>query len=215
MQSSVQPDPFAGCLANLCCRMPNTTLTTTTAYFPPAAWFLEARKQGNWTWEAHENYQKGGWRNRCRIAAANGPQLLSIPLAGGKHARQPVREVRISYRTDWQRQHAQTIRSAYGRAPYFEYYGEEVLEALLTPGPLLYDYNLRLSRQLLRLLGWPLPIEGTQEFSGGDAGTTPPARGVEPYPQVFIERHGFLDGLSILDALFCLGPECATLNRTS
>ena len=194
--------------------MPNTTLTTTTAYFPPAAWFLAARRRGSWHWEAHENYQKGGWRNRCRIAAANGPLLLSVPLAGGKHARQPVGEVRISHRTDWQRQHAQTIRSAYGRAPYFEHYGPDLLETLLTPQPrLLWELNLRLTRHLLRALGWPLDVSPTEEFLGGDAGSGPSPEGIGPYPQVFSERHGFLDGLSVLDALFCLGPEFATLNH--
>ena len=193
--------------------MPNTTLTTTTAYLPPAAWFLAARHRGSWRWEAHENYQKGGWRNRCRIAAANGPLLLSVPLAGGKHARQPVREVRISYRTDWQRQHAQTIRSAYGRAPYFEHYGEELLTTLLTPQPLLWDYNLLLTRQVLQLLGWPVAVLETEGFLGEDAGAGLSAEGIDAYPQVFSERHGFLDGLSVLDALFCLGPEFATLNH--
>ena len=190
--------------------MPNTVLTTTTAYFPPASWFLAARRRGNWQWEAHEHYQKGGWRNRCRIAAANGPLLLSVPLAGGKHAGRPVREVRISYRTDWQRQHAQTIRSAYGRAPYFEHYGPAILDTLQTPHPLLWTHNLALSRLVIELLGWRLGIAETGEFLGGNAGAGPPAEGISDYPQVFTERHGFLDGLSILDALFCLGPEFAT-----
>ena len=30
---------------------------------------------------------------------------------------------------------------------------------------------------------------------------------MEPYPQVFMEKHGFITNLSILDLLFNLGPE--------
>ena len=33
-----------------------------------------------------------------------------------------------------------------------------------------------------------------------------------PYPQVFEDRHGFLPNLSILDLLFCTGPQAALLS---
>ncbi|MFT6000059.1 MAG: hypothetical protein ACI81P_002519, partial [Neolewinella sp.] len=74
-------------------------LLTSTAYFPPAHWFVTAGQCGAWYTEAHENYQKGGWRNRCQIAGPNGVQLLSIPLEKGKHQKKPIQEVRISHRT--------------------------------------------------------------------------------------------------------------------
>jgi len=196
-------------------------LLTTTAYFAPYSWFLTALDTGNWQWEAHENYQKGGPRNRCRIATANGPLLLSIPLTGGKHQQMPIREVRIDYRQDWQRQHAQTIRSAYGRAPYYEFYADDLLAVAAQRHNFLWDYNLALTQHLIATLGLPLTLSYTSCFRGGasdkrrdvragHAGADNSIRQPTPYRQVFEERYGFLPGLSILDALFCLGPSLAT-----
>ena len=185
-------------------------MLTTTAYFPPLHWFTEAYRVGQWTWEAHENYQKGGWRNRCRIMTANGPLLLSIPLQGGKHQQQPIQEVVIDYRTDWQRLHAQTIRSAYGRSPYFEFYGDEVLQLLRRQSPTLWDYNLHLTNGLLGLLHSSLSVGASLSFAGGAAGEKVTGGSAPRYRQVFEERHGFVGGLSVLDGLFCLGPAVGT-----
>ncbi|WP_168797418.1 WbqC family protein [Neolewinella litorea] len=185
--------------------------TSPTAYFPPLSWFLAALSHADWRWEAHENYQKGGWRNRCRIAGPNGPLLLSIPLAGGKHRQMPVREVRVSHHSDWQRQHAQAIRSAYGRAPYFEHYGEPLLETAAQHAVYLFDYNLALTDRILQLLGTSLRVGTTDTFLGADAGAVPNPEAVPPYRQVFEDRHGFQPGLSVLDGLFCLGPELLLL----
>ncbi len=186
-------------------------LSTPTAYFPPLAWFLAAIRQGGWQWEACENYQKGGWRNRCRIAGANGPLLLSIPLEKGKHQQLPIRDVRISYRDDWPRQHAQAIRSAYGRAPYFEHYGPPLLELLEQRREFLWDYNVALTQRVIQLTGLRVTLSQTPEFLGGDAGARKVTRDVPVYRQIFEERHGFLGGLSVMDGLFCLGPELPLL----
>lgn len=185
-------------------------LLTTTAYLPPFSWFLAALDDGHWQWEAHENYQKGGHRNRCRIASANGPLLLSIPLTGGKHQQMPIREVRIDHRQDWQRQHAQTIRSAYGRAPYYEFYADDLFEVAAQRPPFLWDYNLALTQHLLTTLQLPVDLSFTSHFRGAAAGANQSTRQPDPYRQVFEERYGFLPNLSILDALFCLGPELST-----
>ena len=187
---------------------------TPTAYFPPLAWFVRALNVGSWQWEAHETYQKGGWRNRCRILTANGPLLLSIPLRGGKHQQMPIREVLIDERTDWRRQHTQTIRSAYGRSPYFEYYGEEVIQLLQQQAATLWNYNLTITKGLFRLLDLPLTLHVTDSFRGGAAGASP-VEVADPYPQVFSDRFGFVDDLSVLDGLFCLGPELRDYGSTT
>ncbi|WP_420460498.1 WbqC family protein [Neolewinella sp.] len=185
---------------------------TTTAYFPPLTWFVHALTAGSWQWEAQETYQKGGWRNRCRILTANGPLLLSVPLRGGKHQQMPIREVLIDARPDWRRQHAQAIRSAYGRSPYFEHYVEVVLQLLQQQHDTLWDYNLAITRGIIQLLDLPLSLSLTTSFRGGAAGATQVegGGGLTSYPQVFADRFEFVNGLSVLDGLFCLGPELST-----
>lgn len=188
-------------------------LLTPTAYFPPATWLTAAAAAGGWDWQAQENYQKGGWRNRARIVGPNGEQLLSVPLVKGKHQKLPVREVRISYRTDWDRRHAQAIRTAYGRAPYFEYFAPELLDVLLGRPTYLHELNDALLQTIVRQLRWPVRPEALSHFvTPGAAGYRRPEdlpASLPPYPQVFTDRHGFVGGLSVLDALFCLGPQLA------
>ncbi|MFT4685725.1 MAG: hypothetical protein ACJATN_002448 [Neolewinella sp.] len=189
-------------------------LLSTTAYFPPAHWFTGAQDAGAWHVEGHENYQKGGRRNRCLIAGPNGIQTLTVPLEKGKHQRKPIRDVRISYRSDWWREHEQSIRTAYGRSPFYEFYAEEIFAIPRTKPETLWELNQKLTVAISRLLQWPVNQNVTDDFIHPEdpqfsrPNDLPSA--LLPYPQVFTDRHGYLAGLSILDALFCLGPGLIT-----
>jgi hypothetical protein len=189
-------------------------LLTSTAYLPPAHWLTGALSAGEWRVEAHENYQKGGWRNRCLIAGPNGVQILSIPLEKGKHQKKPIREVLISYRDDWWREHEQSIRTAYGRSPYYEYYAEELFAVARARPATLWELNQHLLVKVTELLRWPVSPTPTVDFVAPQAAGYLRAEdlpaGLPDYPQVFTDRHGYLSGLSVLDALFCLGPRLIT-----
>lgn len=199
-------------------------LLTSTAFLPPVSWYLAALGHGEWKIEAHENFQKGGFRNRCKLATANGPRWLSIPLEKGKHQATAIQEVKISYQTDWARQHEQTIRSAYGRAPFFEYYSDAVFARLHTQTRLLWSFNqslLDLLQTYLQLPVIPAQTEGFMAMEGSsnclDARhlrTELPVT-APPYPQLFADRHGFQNDLSILDLLFCLGPAAGSYLRNN
>jgi len=76
--------------------------------------------------EQHEHYIKRSYRNRAHILGANGVMRLTIPLKKGKNEGQPIREVQIEYVQKWQQQHWQSIQSAYGKAPFFEHYSDEL-----------------------------------------------------------------------------------------
>lgn len=201
----------------------SSSLLTSTAYLPPLAWYLLAQKTTSWHWEAHENYQKGGFRNRCRIATANGNAWLSVPLVKGKHQATPIQDVRISYATDWVREHQKTISSAYGRAPYFEFYAEPLFTLLNQRPLLLCSLNNTLIEFLnthLALPTSPAPTNAYLKVEKDDKNVIdlranrqqlplqPP-----PYPQLFTDRFGFQPDLSILDLLFCQGPAAAAYLR--
>lgn len=200
----------------------------TTAWLPPVQWWAHGVAAGGLVIDAHEHYAKRSWRNRAHLAGPNGLMRCSIPLVKGKNQQLPIREVRIAWQPDWSRTAWKAIRSAYGRAPYFAHYGPEVEALFAERHDWLFDYNLmwieaiaawlglelevRLSerwhpiaeekvRDLRPLLSPKVPLEADQRF-------VPVA-----YPQVFAERHGFLPNLSILDLLFCCGPETPLLLR--
>ena len=185
-------------------------LLTSTAYFAPLSWYRAAAVRPAWYWQGGETYQKGGWRNRCRILTANGPLLLSVPLAGGKHQQMPIGEVAVSYHDDWPRRHEQTIRSAYGRAPYYEHFSELVLAPARRRPASLWQLNFEIATALAPLLGRDGPPGVLPDFRPpphpGYDGPENISAPVPLYPQVFGDRYGFVDDLSVLDALFCLGP---------
>ncbi len=173
--------------------------------------------------EQWENYKKGNYRNRCYIAGVNGPLRLSVPLKKGKNERQPIREVQIAYDQPWTSQHWTSIRSAYGNAPYFEHYAEQIQPIFQKKWTFLFDFNWALLQILNDLIGIDTSILQTQDFQKTtDEGIDDWRNKIQPkghlqdedpdfkhlkYPQVFEEKTGFLPNLSILDLLFCTGPQ--------
>ncbi len=201
-------------------------------YLPCIQYFTKLLHYPSVILEQKEHYQKGSYRNRTLIATANGILRLSIPLKKGKNEQQPIRSVEIAYDENWQAQHWQAIRSAYGNAPFFEFYADELkafYEKQLTNH--LFDFNLMLLNFLLEKIQMNPNIDlsvdykrlypaSVQDFRNS---ITPRKKDQKEdllfhpmkYPQVFQEKHGFLPNLSILDALFCLGPGALILLEQS
>jgi len=191
-------------------------------YLPPVQYLTKLAGGEPIFIEQWEHYQKGTYRNRCHIAAANGLTRLTIPLIKGKNEQQAIREVRIAYYEPWQRQHWQSIRSAYGNAPFYEFYADALQPFYEKPFPFLFDFNLELLQTLLKLLRMDVNLQLTDAYA-----ETPPAGWTDlrnaihpkphlqkpdphftplPYHQVFEDRYAFLPNLSMLDTLFCMGP---------
>jgi hypothetical protein len=202
-----------------------TACLSTLTYFPPISLLAGWAGRETVFLEAHEHYQKGSYRNRCHLAGPNGLLRLSVPLEKGKHQQTPIREVGIAYRQPWHRQHWQSIRTAYGNAPFWEYYAPDFESILTDPPELLWDLNLALLQAILRALQWNPRLELTEQYTPllpslssplphpdqrplAQVKSDPPFH-FPSYPQVFTEKHGFLPNLSILDLLFCQGPAAA------
>lgn len=175
-----------------------------TAYLPPLSWCAAFWNSDTLVLEACETYQKGSWRNRCRIAGPNGVQLLSIPLEKGKNNKMPVREVRIACGEPWQRQHWRSITTAYGNAPYFEHYADDLRPFYHKNFEFLFDFNLNLLEMVCRKMDWQGDIAPSAQFLPEPL---PPEGEAIRYPQVFEEKHGFIPDLSVLDLLFCCGKQ--------
>lgn len=90
--------------------------------------------------EAHENYHKQSYRNRCYVLTANGVECLTVPVLNGTH-KQQIRDVQIDYGQNWIDRHLRCLQSAYAKAPYFEYVMPEVETILNGRPPLLFDLS--------------------------------------------------------------------------
>ncbi|MEM9849592.1 MAG: WbqC family protein [Bacteroidota bacterium] len=211
--------------------------TTTTAirlelqYLPPVQYFSKFFCYDEVIIEQHENYQKGSYRNRCHIAGVNGLLRLSIPLESGKNQAMPIRDVKIAYAENWQTHHWTSIRSAYGNAPFFEYYVDYLQPCFQQKVTYLFDWNIQLLSRLLQLLQLENYYQLSDAYQKVLATNELDFRnGIFPkkkrqkadsffqtvsYPQVFEEKHGFIPNLSILDLLFCTGPQAALILEQS
>lgn len=161
--------------------------------------------------DVYEHYVKQTVRNRCSIITANGLMNLVIPVEKYRN-HTPVANIRIDHATSWQRVHVNAIRSAYGKSPYFEFYGDRILPLYEWKAETLVEFNAACLSAVFSILKVnPVVMTSAEYIENRQPDfrdkTFPIEQQTEPqYTQVFMERHGFYSGLSILDLLFCTGP---------
>lgn len=187
------------------------------AYAPPVAYFSWLLQQEKIRWVKDSHYKKQTYRNRAYIYGANGRLTLTVPILHSKNkSHQKENEVLTDPYADWQQLHWKSLQSAYRSSPFFEFYEEYLAPFYHQNNPSLYDFNLRLIREIFDILEIDIDQEevpldmSTQKLMENllDAKGQIPA--LPNYTQVFENKYGFLSNLSILDLLFNLGPASRT-----
>lgn len=179
-----------------------------TAYFPPISYFSDICRHDELVIETQETFPKQTLRNRCEIATSQGSFRLSVPLAGRSNKSKAF-EVRIA-QTNWRELHWKSIMTAYGSSPFFIFYEQEIRALLNSQQDNLIAYNTELLKGIFKLLKLNKSIIFTSVYETEFEGTN--RRNfhksiVNPYHQVFNEKTGFINDLSILDLIFNLGPQ--------
>jgi len=189
----------------------NNTLLS-TAYLAPIEYYAILLQHPDCSIELHEHFVKQSIRNRCDIYGANGKLQLTVPKQRKGSDKTIIKEIQISYKQNWQKEHWNAIVSSYNSSPYFEYYKDEFLPFFEKEEILLIDFNNKLQAVILKLLQERKNIKTTSEYLR--QGNFLDLRNhnwnlgkQEKYDQVFMEKHGFIPDLSIIDLLFNLGPE--------
>ena len=131
--------------------MQQPTAILSSAYFPPVQWMQKLNRH-TCIIEQHDNYVKQTYRNRCIIAAANGPQVLTVPIERTDGQKCPMRDVRISDHGEWRHLHWNALVSAYGESPFFEFYADDIRPFFERKYEFLFDFNLEITHTLCRLL---------------------------------------------------------------
>lgn len=201
----------------------------TSAYFAPIQQYCKLYAAEKVWEERCDNYVKQTYRNRCVIAAANGPLALTLPVVR-KGNDQPMRDVEISEHGRWREMHWMAIVSAYKQSPYFEYYADDFRPFYEQPCRYLVDFNAALQNKVCELLNIDVEIcptttyEKTPTSDVADYRTLispkqpyalDPTFSPAPYYQVFANHYDFLPNLSIIDLLFNMGPESRRVLRDS
>ena len=197
------------------------TLLTTT-YFGPVEWYQQLNRADVVYLEACESFIKQTYRNRCIIATANGQQTLTVPIEHG--GSRLIRDVRISNHGSWRRVHWNALQSAYSESPFFEFYADDLRPFFEQDYEFLYDFNFEIMQKMCELLDIHPHVLHSEKFrmksvefatahdvsAKGIAvadSTLYTLHSTKPYYQVFAHKFGFQPNLSILDLLFCMGPE--------
>ncbi len=182
-------------------------------YFPSISHFVALLQAENITFEMEDNFQKQTNRNRTYIYSPNGIQLLNIPIKHSKTSHQKTKDIQIEPEFDWQKQHFKSLEAAYRSSPFFEYFEDDIYPIFEKKHRFLMDLNFEIFDILTKCLRIKLEYTTTTEyFHNIDASTTQDFRFLangkkdksvfESYPQVFDDKHGFINNLSILDLLF-------------
>ena len=182
-------------------------------YFPSISHFVAMAQSEKIVFEMEDNFQKQTNRNRTYIYSPNGIQRLNIPVKHSKQIHQKTKDVKIETDFDWQKQHFKSLEAAYRSSPFFEYFEDEIRPIFEKKHTFLMDLNFEAMDIVSKFLRMKFEYDATTEyFHEVDSNTVLDFRTLangkkddskfEPYTQVFAEKHGFLNNLSILDLLF-------------
>lgn len=190
-------------------------------YLPCITYFSALSQSEGIILERHENYIKQTYRNRCYINTAQGVDALVLPVVQNP-GKTLITDVRIDHSQKWLNNHWRTIASAYGKAPFFEYYSDDLHDVLFKKPAYLYELNHSILTLCLKWLKFTVTIRESQRFEKevippiADLRSTihpkkednlNPYHKSTPYVQVFGNK--FAGNLSLIDLIFCMGPDAS------
>ena len=163
------------------------------------------------TFEVEDNFQKQTNRNRMYIYSPNGLQLLNIPVKHAEGTHEKFKDTKIEQAFDWRKQHFKSLEAAYRTSPFFEYFEDDIRPIFEKKHTYMMDLNFEALEIVTGCLGMKLDYSKTTEYFkelpdakdyrylvNGKKDTSD----FEPYTQVFNDKHGYINNLSILDLLF-------------
>lgn len=197
----------------------SSSIILSANYLPTVSYFhAVAQNDAVVKIDQFEHFPKQTYRNRARIATANGVLELFVPINHGRKERVAMKEVQINYDHDWQRLHWTSIQTAYRSSPYFEYYEDDFHQFYNQKYDFLLDYSVKQLEMIFKMLKIKKNIEFTDSYQKEyeDAldlrSLIHPKKpsfyvNPKPYYQIFEDRTGFLPDMSVIDLIFNQGPQ--------
>lgn len=191
----------------------------TPAYLAPISHWVQIIK-GRVTWDYYQNFNKQTLRNRTFIHSTNGLLKLTIPI---KHSKKKfiLKEALIENDFKWQHDHWKSIETAYRSSPFFMYYEDSLKEIYNKKYEKLIDINIDLIKLIFDWLevdakiyfthNYIKPCSEKEDLRYLTESKTSDQTDVRKYTQVFSNKNGFINNLSIIDLIFNEGPNSINL----
>lgn len=195
-------------------------------YLPQPVYFALLISNQQLYIDKYEHFVKQTYRNRCRILTANGIDELTIPVLNAS-SKVPVKDIKIDNSQKWVNRHWRAIQSAYGKAPFFEFYGPELKNTFYKNHKYLFDLSMELLTQCLDFLKLKKDIKFTDKYyslmdspqNDLRSNISPKKNRILPftykqmtYQHVFGNK--FVENLSIIDLIFCEGPRAGDILKS-
>ena len=187
-------------------------------YFGPIS-FWKQIIDSNILWDVHQNYIKQTYRNRTFIHSANGLQILTVPVKHSKIKFSLV-EAKIDNTIAWQKNHWRSIESAYSSSPFFEFYKDSLEEVYIKEYTYLTKFNFDIIKLILEWTDIEMKSKLSKDYKIRYENSLDLRKNIEnkkypyfeniKYRQVFSDKNGFLNDLSIMDLIFNEGPNSVT-----
>ena len=183
-------------------------------YFGPISCWKQIINS-NILWDVHQNYIKQTYRNRTFIHSANGLQILTVPVRHSK-IKFSMLEAKIDNSIAWQKNHWRSIESAYSSSPFFEFYKDSLEKIYIKEYIYLTKFNFDIIKLILEWTDIEMKSELSKDYKIGYENSLDLRKNMEnkkyscsenlKYRQVFSDKNGFLNDLSIIDLIFNEGP---------
>jgi hypothetical protein len=195
------------------------------SYFPSVSHFAALVQASKISFEVEDNFQKQTNRNRTYIYSPNGIQLLNIPVKHAKEDHQKTKDIQIESDFDWQKQHFKSLEAAYRSSPFFEFFEDDLRPIFEKKYKFLLDLNFDTQEFVTKSLRIKFNFDTTTEYVPEiDINQNTDFRSLingkkdasvfENYTQVFGEKYGFLNNLSVIDLLFNEGKYAVDYLKT-
>jgi len=183
-------------------------------YFGPISCWKQIINS-NILWDVHQNYVKQSYRNRTFIHSANGLHKLTIPVKHSK-IKFPMLNAEIDNKTAWQKNHWRSIQTAYSSSPFFEFYKDSLEQVYNKKYTYLVKFNFDMIKLVFEWLDIEIKLKLSKEYKVVYDDSLDLRKKIDNpkhsisknkiYNQVFFEKNGFLNDLSIIDLIFNEGP---------
>ena len=193
-------------------------LVTDYQYFGNICFIELLYKEKQVCFDSHAPFTKMSFKNKMVILSAQGPLALTIPIVGGRDQKTSIQDIRIAYDAPWQAQHFKALKTCYKRAPYFEYYEADLEKLYSTRTECLVEFLESCHQFLQKAIKGKWELIQFNEYAQkiNEEETKKEIHPWQPnnyaqfpiqheYQQVFTSPSGFIQNLSILDMLFCVG----------